>query len=155
MKTIQFLISTIAAGLLLTGCGKQEPRPLAETSAEDAPPLHKKGEGILLCELTKESIGLKTIDVASHKADGKDALVVPSSAVLNTAEGTFLFVVNGDHYKRTPVKVGDTFGSLVEITDGIYEGDAVVAEAAQTLWLIELRAVKGGKGCCPIPEKKT
>ena len=154
MKATQLLITITAAGLLLMGCSRQEPLPLGEASGADTPPLHKEGEGILLCGLTKDSIGLKTADVATRSTDEKDALVVPLSSVLNTAEGTFVFVENGEHYKRTPVKVGGKFGSVVEITDGVYEGDAVVSDAAQTLWLIELRAVKGGKGCCPIPEKK-
>jgi len=35
-------------------------------------------------------------------------------------------------------------GSWVEIVDGLLAGDAVVTKPVQTLWLIELRATKGG-----------
>jgi hypothetical protein len=39
----------------------------------------------------------------------------------------------------------------VEIKDGLLEGDQVVTRGAMDLWLVELRAVKGGQGCCPAP----
>ena len=78
----------------------------------------------------------------------KTVLAIPSPALLQSAEGDFVYVQNGDHYLRTPVKVGEKFDGFVEILDGVYDGDVVVSRALQTLWLVELRAVKGGKGCC-------
>jgi hypothetical protein len=69
---------------------------------------------------------------------------VPQSALLRTPEGTFVYAVNGDAYFRTEVKVGTEADGWVEITDGLLAGDAVVTKPVQTLWLIELRAVKGG-----------
>lgn len=69
---------------------------------------------------------------------------VPQSALLRTPEGTFVYAVNGDAYFRTAVKVGTEAEGWVEITDGLLAGDSVVTKPVQTLWLIELRAVKGG-----------
>jgi len=69
---------------------------------------------------------------------------VPQSALLRTPEGTFVYAVNGDAYFRTAVKVGTEADGWVEITDGLLAGDSVVTKPVQTLWLIELRAVKGG-----------
>ncbi len=69
---------------------------------------------------------------------------VPQSALLRTAEGTFVYVVNGDAYFRTAVKTGAEADGWVEITDGLLAGDQVVTKPVQTLWLIELRATKGG-----------
>ncbi|MBL9169983.1 MAG: efflux RND transporter periplasmic adaptor subunit [Verrucomicrobiales bacterium] len=69
---------------------------------------------------------------------------IPQSAVLHAAEGSFVYVVNGDAYLRTAVKVGAEDNDMVEITDGLLEGDQVVSRPVQTLWLIELRATKGG-----------
>ncbi len=73
-----------------------------------------------------------------------DPIVVPQSALLRTSEGTFVYAVNGDAYFRTAVKVGTEADGWVEITDGLLAGDAVVTKPVQTLWLIELRATKGG-----------
>ena len=69
---------------------------------------------------------------------------IPQSALLRTSEGTFVYAVNGDAYFRTAVKVGSQADGLVEITDGLLAGDQVVTKPVETLWLIELRATKGG-----------
>lgn len=71
-------------------------------------------------------------------------LTVPRSAILDAAAGNFVYVVNGNAYLRTPVKVGARSGELVEITDGVYAGDVVVASPIEQLWLAELRLTKGG-----------
>jgi hypothetical protein len=70
--------------------------------------------------------------------------VIPRSALLRTAEGTFVYAVNGDAFFRTAVKAGSASGDLLEITDGLFAGDAVVTKPVETLYLIELRATKGG-----------
>lgn len=162
------VIPVLITLLLAIGCGRhggdvehaehtehaEHALKVAGGSKEAAPPLHKESEGILLCDATKDSIALKTGEVSERKEGGTAILVVPKSAILDTTAGTSVFVENGAHYKRTTVKAGRTFGDLVEITEGVYEGDKVVTSGAQVLWLIELRAVKGGKGCCPMPDAK-
>lgn len=70
--------------------------------------------------------------------------VIPASALLRTAEGTFVYVVNGDAYYRTAVKVGSKTAEQIEIVDGLFAGDEVVVKPVETLWIIELRATKGG-----------
>ncbi len=69
---------------------------------------------------------------------------IPQAALLRTSEGTFVYAVNGDAYFRTAVKTGAEADGMVEITDGLLAGDQVVTKPVQTLWLIELRATKGG-----------
>jgi len=69
---------------------------------------------------------------------------IPQAAVLRTSEGTFVYAVNGDAYFRTAVKVGGDADGWVEITEGLLAGDQVVTKPVETLWLIELRATKGG-----------
>jgi hypothetical protein len=70
--------------------------------------------------------------------------VIPQLALLRTSEGTFVYAVNGDAYFRTAVKTGSEADGWVEITDGLFTGDQVVTQPVETLWLIELRATKGG-----------
>ncbi len=74
----------------------------------------------------------------------KEVPAVPSSALLRTSEGTFVYAVNGDAYFKTAVKIGDETDDWIEITDGLLAGDQVVTKQVQSLWLIELRATKGG-----------
>jgi len=71
-------------------------------------------------------------------------MAIPQSALLRTSEGTFVYAVNGDAYFRTAVKVGGDTDGWAEITDGLFAGDQVVTRPVETLWLIELRATKGG-----------
>ncbi|MBP9865112.1 MAG: efflux RND transporter periplasmic adaptor subunit [Candidatus Omnitrophica bacterium] len=73
--------------------------------------------------------------------------VIPSSALLRTIQGAYVYAVNGDAYYRTAVIVGGVANGKTEIRDGLYSGDQVVTKPVETLWLIELRATKGGGHC--------
>ena len=85
---------------------------------------------------------------------GKPVLVVPESALLNAADGCYVYTVNGTHLTRTRVKPGATSQGWLEIEEGLYPGDSVAAKGVENLWLIELSAIKGGTPCCPVPRKK-
>lgn len=72
---------------------------------------------------------------------------VPVSALLKTAEGSFVYTVNGSFYVRAPVKTGVANDKLVEITDGLYSGDQIVTTPVMSLWMAELQVLRGGKAC--------
>jgi multidrug efflux pump subunit AcrA (membrane-fusion protein) len=78
------------------------------------------------------------------QAAPRTVLTVPRSALLDSAGGIFVYVVNGEFYLRTPVKVGARSADFVEITEGLYAGDSVVVTPVEQLRLIELRLTKGG-----------
>lgn len=77
-------------------------------------------------------------------ANPQPTATIPQSALLRCSEGTFVYRVNGDAYLRTPVRTAAESGGRVALTDGVRPGDQVVVQPVQTLWLIELRATKGG-----------
>ena len=85
---------------------------------------------------------------------GKPVLVVPESALLNAADGCYVYTVNGTHLTRTRVKTGASSQGWLEIEEGLYLGDSVAAKGVENLWLVELSAIKGGTPCCPVPRKK-
>jgi multidrug efflux pump subunit AcrA (membrane-fusion protein) len=85
--------------------------------------------------------------------EAKPALVIPASALLVTAEGCFVYVVNGTHLTRTKIKTGSSSEGVVEVEDGLYAGDSVAIKGVQSLWIVELSALKGGTPCCPAPKK--
>lgn len=76
-----------------------------------------------------------------------EATSIPRSAVLETSTGKFAYVKNGDFLLRTPVTTGIESPDAIEITDGLYDGDVVVTNPVEPLYLIELRATKGGGHC--------
>lgn len=69
---------------------------------------------------------------------------IPRPALLETAGGTFVYVLKGDRFLRTSVATGVSGEDFVEVSGGLHEGDAVVSSGAVDLWLIELRFTKGG-----------
>jgi hypothetical protein len=75
------------------------------------------------------------------------AASIPRSALLSTAEGHFVYAVNGDCFFRTAVTVGVTSEDYVEITDGLFAGDSVVSTPVMSLWMAELQVLRGGKAC--------
>jgi multidrug efflux pump subunit AcrA (membrane-fusion protein) len=72
---------------------------------------------------------------------------IPVSAVVESVRGPFVYAANGSSFLRTPVKLGAEQNGTVEVTDGLFEGDVIVTNGAPGLWMIELQAVNGGKGC--------
>lgn len=76
--------------------------------------------------------------------ESRKALTIPASAVLQTANGVFAFVQNGSHLLRTEIKIGAKSKDHVEVVEGLYEGDTIAVKPVEALYLIELRATKGG-----------
>jgi hypothetical protein len=74
----------------------------------------------------------------------RKTLSIPLSAVLETATGTYAYVQNGDHLLRTEIRTGAKNNDFIEVTEGLYEGDTVAVKPVEALYLIELRATKGG-----------
>ena len=87
--------------------------------------------------------------------EAKPVFVVPETALLACANGSFVYTVNGKHLTRTAVKTGAASDGFVEIENGLYAGDSVAAKGVDNLWFIELSALKGGTPCCPAPKKDT
>lgn len=105
------------------------------------------GETEVIVGVTTEASELKegefanaTISIPRNEA----VTVIPSSALLRTVAGTFVYVVNGEAYFRSAVKLGSQTTEKIEVVDGLYSGDQVVTKPVETLWIIELRATKGG-----------
>jgi RND family efflux transporter MFP subunit len=56
----------------------------------------------------------------------RDVLTLPASAVLNDANGSFVYIVEQDRIRRQVIMTGLTEGTAVEITEGLPEGADVV-----------------------------
>lgn len=135
MKSL--LLAAAAATLLLaTGCSYSR----ADAPAHEPVPaaIYKAGHGLQLSPAAREFAGITTAEF-----DGR----LPAAALLRTARGDFVFVVNGDWFLRTPVTVAAGNGPTYTLTNGLYEGDIVVTQGGSSLWLAEIQAVNGGVGC--------
>ena len=104
---------------------------------------------ITIASTERLTIGTR-LKATFHAPAGEAVAAIPRSALLKTAEGTFVYAVNGSFYVRTPVKTGAMNDALVEITDGLYSGDQIVTTPVMSLWLAELQVLRGGKACCIV-----
>lgn len=105
------------------------------------------GDMEVLVGITNSGARLKPGDFLSVTIPiplGQPVTSIPKSAVLRSAEGTFAYTLIGDAYHRTAIKTGAETGEFVEVKEGLVEGDVVVTKPVEKLWLIELRATKGG-----------
>lgn len=105
------------------------------------------GDVEVLVGITNSGVRLKPGDFLSVVITiprERPVAAIPRSAVLRSAEGTFAYVEKGEALFRTPIKAGAEAEGLVEVTDGLLSGQVVVTKPVEKLWLIELRATKGG-----------
>jgi hypothetical protein len=86
-------------------------------------------------------------------AERKAEHAVPASAIVQSAEAPFVYTINGSHFVRTPIRIGARSEGWLEVIDGLYAGDVIVAKGGEKMWMIELCALKGGTPCCPVGKK--
>lgn len=113
----------------------------------EANPLGVMGDSEITIITAEELTVGKRLKAVLRQPPGDAVAVVPTAALLKTAEGSFVYAVNGDFYVRTPVKTGATDDKFVEITDGLYAGDQIVTTPVMSLWMAELQVLRGGKAC--------
>ncbi|MCH8217530.1 MAG: hypothetical protein IH892_12270 [Planctomycetes bacterium] len=77
----------------------------------------------------------------------ENVLTIPVTAVVETAEGAFCWIVSADGAKRRSLTLGDADDNFAVVTTGLQQGDEVVLDAlasieeAQTLALQPIEAV--------------
>ena len=91
--------------------------------------------------------GMRIKAVFDAPATG-EVVAVPAKAIIKTAEGEFVYVVNEGCFKRVPVKTGARSDQAVEILDGLYSGDQIAASQVVSLWMTELQSLRAGQSCC-------
>lgn len=76
-------------------------------------------------------------DLRIKRSTLEDAIIVPRTAVLRDEQGVFIFRAfeqNGDKFAELiPVKTGMAAGSLIEVSEGLREGDEIVVSGMRTL----------------------
>ena len=88
-----------------------------------------------------------------------DAVIVPSSAIQRSPQGTFVYVVKPDKtVTMQPVTIGLIQGEKASITAGIKEGDLVVVDGAERLRngsRVELKAPDNGHNTAESSNKSS
>jgi len=63
----------------------------------------------------------------------RDTVVVPVTSLLYEAEEVKVFAIEGDIAKERQVKIGNKYGELIEIVEGLKPGDKIVVAGQQAL----------------------
>jgi RND family efflux transporter MFP subunit len=66
-------------------------------------------------------------------AEMKPRLAVNQSALIEKGNGTFVYLLDGNRIKETPVRVGSKLGEMTEILSGLKEGDRVAIKPPKGL----------------------
>ena len=56
----------------------------------------------------------------------KPRLAANRSALISKGGGTFAYLLEGNHVRQAPVRMGTVFGDMTEILSGLKEGDRIV-----------------------------
>jgi membrane fusion protein (multidrug efflux system) len=64
--------------------------------------------------------------VILYTAETRDMVVAPITAILYEADTMKVFVVEGDRAKERKVKLGNKYGELIEIAEGLKAGETIV-----------------------------
>ena len=78
------------------------------------------------------------LEIISDRAS-QPVIAVPIAAVVESNGKQLVFVQNGTKYQPVEVKLGRTSGDLVEVQDGLFEGDLVVTQRANQIYAQSLR----------------
>jgi membrane fusion protein, heavy metal efflux system len=78
------------------------------------------------------------LEIISDRAS-QPVIAVPIASVVESNGKQVVFVQNGTQYQPVEVKLGRTSGDLVEIQDGLFEGDLVVTQRANQIYAQSLR----------------
>jgi membrane fusion protein, heavy metal efflux system len=66
-------------------------------------------------------------------------VTIPQSAIVEVNGQQIVYVQNGNSYQPVNVAIGRTAGDLVEVKDGLFEGDLVVTQRGMQLYAQSLR----------------
>lgn len=73
-----------------------------------------------------------------------EGLAVPAAAVLSNPEGSFVYRATGTSFLKTRVTLGTRDKDVVQVKEGLSQGDSVVTSPVNRLWLLELHFTKAG-----------
>ncbi len=78
-------------------------------------------------------------EVYLKSATANNVLTVPVAALMEDQGNYFVFVmVDGEHYRKTFIKTGNSDGEYIEVQTGLHEGDYVVSKGAYQVHLASL-----------------
>lgn len=99
-------------------------------------PLGSRQVGEVMCLIEnpgRDLIPGTNVDAEIRTAVADNALVIPKEALHHDAAGDYVLLRQGETVQRRAVKAGNSTVNLIQITDGLAEGDQVALPGSVTL----------------------
>lgn len=93
------------------------------------------------------------VDLAIVLREAKTAVVVPTSAVIQSGPMHFVFLKSGDVYKKQDITQGLSNDQVVEVVGGLAPGDIVVTQGAYSLTQLRPKAPTAIAAATPSPKQ--
>jgi len=102
------------------------------------PSLEEKTRTLQVEAIVPNSHGLLKPGLFAHvilyTSTDRETILVPITSLLYESEKIKVFLVEGDRAKESSVKTGNKYGEMMEIVEGVKEGDQVVVTGQQNLF---------------------
>ncbi|MDH5201788.1 MAG: efflux RND transporter periplasmic adaptor subunit [Nitrospirota bacterium] len=102
------------------------------------PSLEEKTRTLQVESLVPNSHGLLKPGLFAHvilyTSTDRETILIPITSLLYESEKIKVFLVEGDRAKESFVKTGNKYGEMMEIVEGVKEGDQVVVTGQQNLF---------------------
>ncbi|MBA4348604.1 MAG: hypothetical protein C0415_01250 [Thermodesulfovibrio sp.] len=141
---LNFTVTEKDVGKLKTGQDvifKVDPLPDMEFTGKVRiiyPSLEEKTRTLQVEALVPNAQGLLKPGLFAHvilyTSAAKDTILVPVTSLLYESEKIKVFLVEGDRAKESFVKTGNKYGEMMEIVEGVKEGEQVVVAGQQNLF---------------------
>jgi membrane fusion protein, multidrug efflux system len=86
-----------------------------------------------------------------YTGQARDTIVVPITSLLYEGDKVRIFVADGDRASERSVKLGNKYGEVMEIVEGLKEGEKVVVAGQQSLSDGAKVSQQSGSGSRPAP----
>ena len=91
------------------------------------------------------------VELAIVLREETSAIVVPVSAVAKDGPMYFVFVQEGDFYKKQDINPGVSDDRVVEVLDGVFPGDVIVTRGAYSLTQLRPKAAVQAPAADAVP----
>ena len=78
------------------------------------------------------------LEILTNKS-ADSVVAIPTAAIVEANGKNLVFVQNGSTFQPVEVELGRTSGDFVEVTNGLFEGDAIATQRATQLYAQSLR----------------
>jgi len=71
--------------------------------------------------------------VKVYTSKPKEAIVIPATSVLYEGTTVRVFLGDGKTARERPIKIGEKYGDMIEVTEGLFGGESLIVVGQNNL----------------------